>query len=175
MLGKYHEIVVFLKYHEKLYFLKYFYTGLSVRTTVCMIWFFFLQKYKWKFNLSTVHGTVILDAQRALEVHGGKNTMKSCVFLQKMYLQCAWIFVSQLGLIHPRACIGRAMSIYAQCIIIISEYYYIHTICCLWSKVHSKVHYSKIEGNFLIFEFVCFLKKGKQLANWLGPNLCFLS
>ena len=31
MLGKYHEIVVFLKYHEKLYFLKYFYTGLSVQ------------------------------------------------------------------------------------------------------------------------------------------------
>ena len=43
MYGKYHEIVVFLKYHEKLYFWKYFYTGLSVQTTVCMIF----QKYNW--------------------------------------------------------------------------------------------------------------------------------
>ena len=43
MHGKFHEIVVFLKYHEKLYFLKYFYTGLSVQTTVCMIF----QKYNW--------------------------------------------------------------------------------------------------------------------------------
>ena len=42
MLWKYHEIVVFLKYNKKLYFLKYFYTGLSVCTTACMIWYDFL-------------------------------------------------------------------------------------------------------------------------------------
>ena len=41
---------------KKLYFLKYFYTGVSVWTTVCMVWFF-PPKYNWK--LSAVLGTVI--------------------------------------------------------------------------------------------------------------------
>ena len=44
---------------KSLYFLKYFYTGLSVRTTVCMIWFIFFQKYNLKYHLSAALGTVI--------------------------------------------------------------------------------------------------------------------
>ena len=49
------KLYIYLEYHEKLYFLKYFYTGLSVQTTVCMIW----KKYNWKYKLSAVLGTVI--------------------------------------------------------------------------------------------------------------------
>ena len=56
-IGNTTKSLYFLNTTKSCIFWNIIYTALSVRTTVCMIWFFF-QKYNWKYHMFALLGTV---------------------------------------------------------------------------------------------------------------------